>query len=79
MLAKIKKYLTIFTTGLVAGILIFMKLKSGEDSGLVVEDAKLEGKIEAIDTEINAAEDELDDLEAVELTVDEVVDFWDDL
>lgn len=77
-LKKLKNYLVVLVTGIVAGIFIFLKFKSSEDQNDAIEDAVTQNEIDHVDQDIDALEDDLDS-PVGDLTDDDTVDYWKDL
>lgn len=79
MWEKIKNYVMVFLVGLVAGILILLKIKAANDSNDIVQDALLQQEGQLVDSEILAKTEELDNLEVPDLTDQEIADYWKNL
>lgn len=78
-LQKLKKYVIIFISGIVAGILIYFKIQSDEDQEDLVDSAVLDNDEKHLADDINNLKDDLEDIEAGDLSDDQVKDFWNDL
>ena len=74
---KLKLYLTIFVTGLVAGIAVLLQLTRSDSDDSELLELRNEG--DKLSGEIDGLEAELDGLEVGELTDDESAKFWGDL
>lgn len=74
---KLKLYIGIFITGLIAGIAVILNLTRGSDSDSELVDLANEG--DGLAGEIEGLEAELDGLEVDELTDAESVDLWENL
>ena len=79
MWKNIKTYLSIFVGGAFAGILLFLKLKEGDDSQDALEDAKLQGQEAMVDEDIKGLEDELENIELEDLSDEDISKFWEDV
>jgi len=79
MWQKTKTVVTTLVIGAIAGILIFLKFKEGEDSADALEDAKLQGQEAIVDQDIKSIEDDLDGIGIEEASPEDVIDFWENL
>lgn len=71
---KLKLYIGIFITGLIAGLVAFYTLFKGSD--VDSELLNLENEGDALENDISGLESELDALGEDELTDEESVEFW---
>ena len=71
---KLKLYIGIFVSGLVAGLIFFLHLFRGSDSDS--ELLQLENEGHSLENDINALEDELDSLEVDDLDLDQAEEYW---